>query len=130
MRHTQTWILRLLLGACVLVLPACLLVPGPAAGSSECATRGDCVGQGTSACEEYVDASTCESQGCAWGAYCAGSATPCAYLAGSNCDQQEGCAWDDTSGTCGGSEGPCEAFVGTACIYQMGCEDAYGCLGN
>ena len=116
--------------ATAVALPACLLGPsGPAYGSTVCDVNGNCVtSQSSSSCAEFGDEAGCENEGCVWGAYCDGNASPCAYLDAASCSQQEGCGWDDSTGACGGSEGPCSAFVGPACTYQIGCEDAYGCF--
>ena len=129
MRQRRLYIRRLIIvSAWMLVLPACLPVTGPGAGSTVCDSNGDCVSDIASTCNYYGDPSACERVGCVWEPYCAGIATPCGYLVDATCVQQYGCYWDENMGICAGSEDPCEAFVGSACAYQIGCESIYGCL--
>jgi hypothetical protein len=74
--------------------------------------------------DEYWRHGACQQyNGAALGVItCAGTPVPCSSLSSQvDCQSQQGCSWDASSGACTGAAAGCAQYAGSYCATQKGC---------
>jgi len=87
---------------------------------------------GTLTCAGNHIQSSCEEAGCTFARdVCIGVVAGCFSITDElNCNDQKGCAWDNTKSSCTGTATPCDQVAISDCLLQIGCdEDHFQCSG-